>query len=224
MALILLNNVGQPFGQFDGYDGLTATLLGGEVAKLIPLGFSSTDKKVKDIDDGYTVSGSPLAQNVRPVVSTTMSGSEAVLTTMFFLTDDGTTNYGTLFGSVVGGLGGQQITGGAVLGPSTMTGSGKVTLWQNPGLYGVTMDALDTVNLNASSNVTVGTELTYTTGGKLTPQASAADAGGPTVANLIEFSTGDGLVNTPRSLTRVGVAGGMLQFKYAVINWTNAKN
>src|SRR5690606_27580981 len=131
---------------------------------------------------------------VRPVVSLTMSGSETLVNTSFFLVDEGAANYGTLFGSVVGGTVGQVVTGGAVLGPNTMTGSGKVTLWRNPGLYGVTLDAVDTSNFSPSTSVTVGTELTYTTGGKLTPQGSGGDAGGPTVAHFVEWSTGDTLV------------------------------
>jgi len=212
MALILLNNVGQPFGQFDGYDNLSP--LGGEVAKLVPYATSGSDLHAKDIEDGYAVSGSPLSQQVRPVVTLTLTGSE---TEGLFLCDEGVANYGTLFGSVVGGTAGQVVSGGAVLGPNTMTGSGKVTLWKNPGLYGVTLDALSS-NLQPTANLTVGTQLTYTTDGKLTPQGAGDDAGGPTIASLVEFSTGDTLVTTPRSLTRVGVLGGQLEFKYAVIN------
>ena len=212
MALVLLNNNGTPFGQFDDYDNLAP--LGGEVAKLVAYGVSGSDKHAKDIEDGYTVSGSPLSQQVRPIVSMTLDGNE---TNSLFLTDDGTTNYGTLFGTLVGGSVGQVVTGGTVLGPSTMAGSGKVTLWKNAGLYGVTMDALN-ASFTASSNVTVGTAISYDSTGKLALAAQKVGSA-PTVATLVEFSTGDTLVTTPRSLTRVGVAGGMLQFKYAVINW-----
>lgn len=211
MALVLLNNNGIPFGQFDGYDALASSLLGGEVAILTAYGISGSDKRAKDVDDGYTVTG---LNTVRPIVTTTLAGSE---TGGFFLTDDGTANYGTLFGSVVGGNAGQTVTGGTVLGPNTMAGSGKVTLWMNPGLYGVTTDALD-ATLAASTAVTVGTLLSYTSAGKLCLTAQKVGSA-PNVARVVEFSAGDTLVTTPRSLTRVGIAGGMLQFKYLVISW-----
>jgi hypothetical protein len=226
MALVLLNNTGNPFGQFDGYDGMTATMLGGEVAQLLSVQLASTtDKSVKDIADGYVTQGGGLT--TRPVASATFASGQNANRPLF-LTDDGTLGYGTLFGVVVGGVGGQQVTGGAVLGPSTMTGSGKVTLWQNTGMYGVTLDALDTAadgTVPANNTLSVGAALTWGANGKLTPVGSTLAGAFPGGANsvvaarLIEFSTGDGLVNTPKSLTRVGVAGGMLQFKYAIINF-----
>lgn len=221
--LFILNNTGlSNIGQFDGYDNLVNTLLGGEVAKLVSYATSGSDLHAKDVDDGYSLSGSPLSQKVRPIVTTTMTGME---TGGFYLVDDGTSSsgpfngYGTLFGSVVGGNAGQTVTGGANLGPATMTGSGKVTLWQNPGLYGVSTDAVDTANMTPASNLPVGQLLTYTTAGKLTPDAGAGDTGGPNVARFVEWSTGDTLVTTPKNLTRVGIAGGNLQFHYAVISW-----
>lgn len=218
MALVLLNNNGTPFGQFDGYDALLTTMLGGEVATLVSYDITGTDKKAADVNDGYTLNnaGGGL-QKLRPIVTTTLAGTELPL----FLTDDGTTNYGTLFGSVVGGAVGQTVTGGAVLGPHTMTGSGKVTLWMNPGLYGVTMDALDaTLGTTTSTSlaVTVGTQLFFTSAGKLCLSAQKVGSA-PCVGRVVEFSTGDSFVTTPRSLTRVGVAGGTLQFKYMVFTW-----
>ena len=214
MALVLLNNNGTPFGQFDGYDALLSTMLGGEVATLVNYGVVGTDKHASDINDGYVTTGPATTLNNRPIVTTTLSGSE---TGGFFLTDDGTTNYGTLFGTMVGAHVGQVVTGGTALGPSTMSGSGKVTLWMNPGLYGVTLDALD-ATLAASTNLNVGTSLYYTATGKLCLTAQAVGSA-PVVGRVVEFSTGDTLVTTPRSLTRVGVAGGMLAFKYLILSW-----
>lgn len=211
MALVLLNNNGTPFGQFDGYDALLSSMLGGEVATLVNYGITGTDKHAKDIDDGYTVTG---LNTVRPIVTTTLGGSE---TGGFFLTDDGTTNYGTLFGTMVGAQVGQVVTGGTALGPSTMSGSGKVTLWMNPGLYGVTTDALDST-LAASTSVSVGTGLFYTSAGKLCLTAQKVGSA-PQVARVVEFSAGDTLVTTPRSLTRVGISGGMQSFKYLILSW-----
>ena len=93
-------------------------------------------------------------QLFRPIVTTTF-GTVAATDGPFYLTDDGTASngsppssgYGTLFGSLVGGNVGQVVTGGTLLGPHTAAGSGKITLWMNPGLYGVSLDALDVTNL-----------------------------------------------------------------------------
>lgn len=226
MALLILNNTGNSYGQLDGYDGLASTLLGGEVAHIVAYGTGGSDKHAKDVDDGYVVNGPSPLQNVRPVVSTTFAAAEN--TDMLFLTDDGTTNYGTIFGTVVGGTTGQLISGLTSLGPSTMSGSGKVTLWQNTGLYGVTLDAVDTATdglVSTNNTLTIGKKLTFGANGKLTPIGSTLAGAFPSSANtvavarLVEFTSGDGLVNTPRSLTRVGISGGMQQFKYVVINW-----
>lgn len=219
MALVLLNtNNGTPYGQFDGYDALTSSMLGGEIATLVGVGLNNADKKAKDIEDGYA--NSALSPFQRPVVSLAAASSAKPL----FLTDDGTANYGTLFGTIVGGTAGQVVSGGTSLGPSTMTGSGKVTLWSQAGLYGVTLDAVDTAAdglVVTNGALGVGTGLTWSpTNGKLTLVGSTAAAGNTTVAaRFVEFSTGDTLVTTPRSLTRLSAAGGMLQFKYAVINF-----
>ncbi len=225
MALILLNNSGIPFS-FDGYDGLAATMLGGEVATLVSYDVTGSDKHASDVNDGYVQNnaGGGL-QTLRPIVTTDFSGASGATGSSrpLFLTDDGTSSdnsgsgYGTLFGTLVGGSTGQVVTGGTKLGPPTMSGSGKVTLWMNPGLYGITLDALD-ATLAASTSVTVGTQLFFTTAGKicLTGQNNSSS---PCVGRVVEFSTGDTLVTTPRSLTRVSLAGGKLQFKYMVMTW-----
>jgi hypothetical protein len=221
MALVLLNNNGTPFGQFDGYDSLLTTMLGGEVATLVAYDSGvSTDLHAADVNDGYVranLGGGVQLQ--RPIATTVLTSTSGPL----FLTDDGTTNYGTLFGSLVGSQAGQVVTGGTSFGPSTMAGSGKVTLWSNPGLYGVTLDALDQSPdgfLTTNTALFVGMKVAYQTAdGKLTPDGSNTD-GTVNVGRLVEFSQGDTLVTTPRSLTRVGVAGGTLAFKYIVINWS----
>ncbi len=225
MALVILNNVGQPFC-FDGYDSLATTMLGGEVATIVAYQITGSDKHAKDVEDGYVEAnlGGGL-QLQRPIATTVVPSTAKPL----YLTDDGTSNsagtgYGTLFGSLVGGFTGQVVTGGTVLGPSTFAGSGKVTLWSNPGLYGVTLDAVDTASdglVATNTALFVGVGLTWApANGKLTAVGSTAASGNTTVcARLVEFSASDTLVTTPKSLTRLGVQGGPLAFKYAVINW-----
>lgn len=200
MALKLLQSGINPLGQFDGLDTEITTLYGGEVVSFKSiLATVATDKAASDVFDGYvhslkrTVVTRNLATSARPLM----------------LADDGTSGYGTLFGTVVGGTVGQS-TSGTVLGPHTTTGSGKVTLWDKPGLYAVSLDdacdqAADGL-VAANASLDTGTSLTFvpsssTVGGQLTPVASTA-AGGNTVVvgHFVEFETNGSLVNTPSYL------------------------
>ena len=224
MSLKLLQPGTQPLGQFDGYDADYLTVKGGEVCTLGSVATfgqpgvtaAGYDKAAYDAFDGYV---NPSLVAKRPVVTHTFgSGTTGVLPSVaaqgtnpkpLMLTDDGILGYGTLFGAVVGGTVGQQVNGpltytGAVLGPATQTGSGKITGWDKPGLYAVSLDACDT---NASSglqptNTTldVGAALTFTTSGLLTPVSGGNGFGGPTVGRLVEFATNGSLVNTPNTL------------------------
>lgn len=197
MALKLVNQAGNPLGQFDGLDGTGAgsalSLKGGEVVTLKSIvATSATDLAAKDVFDGYA------NPNLRTVVSSALLSTSRPL----FLADDGITGYGTLFGSVVGGTVGQVVTGGALLGPHTATGSGKVTCWHLPGVYAVSLDAVDTVAFAPTNTAMVaGKALTYTSLGLLTPVGSAAAvSGAPVVGSFIEFETNGSLVTTPNSL------------------------
>ena len=202
MALVNLNATGNPLGTFDGYVGETLNFKGGEIATLVAMPFPAAG--AADVnDDGYVNEGG--FGNVVPAVS------RALLTSTsrpLFLTDDGIAHYGTLFGAVVGGSVGQQANGpnqytGAVLGPHTATGSGKITLWQAPGMYGTTLDAVDTAAdglVPTNTALRVGTALTFTATGLLTPAGSTnALSGAPTVARFTEFETNGSLVTTPQS-------------------------
>jgi hypothetical protein len=148
------------------------------------------------IDDGYV----GVTTKTRPVIQFASTAASAPL----FLSDDGITHYGTLFGQIVGGTVGQVVSGGVVLGPSSATGSGKITCWDKQGLYGATLDAVDTsatglVPTNAS--LAVGSKLTYTSAGLLTPVGSAgAVSGAPVIGYLSEFSSNQSLVTTSASM------------------------
>jgi hypothetical protein len=202
MALILLNPGTSPLGQFDGLDSQYLSMKGGEIATWTGVTYGGSDVAAADVQDGYTGTSS----KTRPAVTTTLTSSSAPL----FLTDDGTKGYGTLFGVVVGGVAGQTAYGpnstvpaAAQLGPHTASGSGKVTLWDKPGLYGVTLDAVDTLTggvIPSNASLTVGKALTFTTAGLITMDGSAQDAGGRLIGNFCEFSTNGSLVNTPQNL------------------------
>lgn len=195
MALVLLQSGNYPIGQFDGLDAQVTSFLGGEVCTLTAVTWKGTDQAAADVDDGYVGTTS----KTRPAVTFTLSSGNRPL----FLADDGTANYGTLFGQVVGATVGKVTTGGTVLGPHTATGSGKITCWDKPGLYGVTLDAADTTSgtgLTAdNATLAVGAALYATTSGKLTPNSGAAFEA-VVVGRFVEFQTNGSLVNTPNYL------------------------
>src|SRR5271165_5245429 len=184
MALILHNPGANPLGQFDGYFGETLNFKGGEVCTWAAMAYPAPG--AGDVDnDGYVITA--MGKAVPGVSRALLTSSSKPL----FLSDDGIQGYGTLFGAVVGGMVGQQVNGpyaytGAVLGPHTATASGKVTVWDKQGLYGTTLDAVDTAATGlvpTNATLTVGAGITYTATGLLTPVGSAnALAGAPVVA------------------------------------------
>ncbi len=205
MALKLLQPGVQPIGQFDGYDTDVLNFKGGEVCTLISVPVPGTDKSAADSLDGYV---NPAGVQKRPVVTKSLITAS---TRPLMLADDGISGYGTLFGTVVGGTVGETAYGPfstvpstALLGPHTATGSGKITCWEKPGLYAVSLDACDTAaNGLQPTNTTldVGAALTYTSTGLLTPVSGGNGLGGaPTVARLVDFETNGSLVTTPNRL------------------------
>ena len=226
MALKLLQPGIQPLGQFDGLDIDVLTLKGGEVVSFAQVTTSGQpgvttaglDQAAYDAFDGYV---NQLGTFKRPAVSR-LWGSLSTLTSTatqrpLMLSDDGILGYGTLFGEVVGGTVGQQVNGpttftGAILGPHTSTGSGKTTCWDKPGLYAVSLDAVDTTASTGlqptNTSLTVGSALTFQasvglgTGGTLTPLSGGTGqvSSPPTVGHLVEFNTNQSLVTTPNYL------------------------
>ncbi len=198
MALELVQGTNQPLGQFDGYDSIATSVLGGEVGTIIGVAVG-TDRAVPDADgrDGYV--GAP-PNHTRPMVTTQLD--TAGLRPLCLIDDGNENGYGTMFGSVLGGTGGQQVTGGAVLGPHTATGSGKLTLWDKAGTYAVTLDAVDTAAdglIPANTGLSVGDALYATTAGLLTPESTKSFETDLIIGRLLNFETlkGGTLVNTP---------------------------
>ena len=195
MALKLLQSGNQPLGQFDALDSQVTSCLGGEVATFTYVAIAAgTDNAAADVSDGYVAQA-----NTRPAATTTLASGARPL----FLVDEGTAGYGTLYGEVVGSAVGKVSTGGTVLGPHTASGSGKWTLWDKPGLYGVTLDAVDTTvnsGLVPTNPALSGGDLLYaTTAGLLTPDVGSAFEA-VAVARFIEFTGNGSLVNSTRSL------------------------
>ena len=197
MALELLQSGIQPLGQFDALDTQATSVLGGEVAGLTYVSIAAgTDDAAADVGDGYVAEA-----NVRPAATVTLVSGMRPL----FLVDEGTADYGTLFGEVVGSAVGKTATGGTVLGPHTAEGSGKWTLWDKPGLYAVTLDAVDTTvnsGLVPTNPALAGNDALYaTTAGLLTPDAGSAFEA-VVVARFVEFRGSGSLVTSNLGLVQ----------------------
>ncbi len=192
MALKLFQTSGQPLGQFDCLDADLAGIKGGEAMTFGTATISSD--KGDDSADGYVYPGT--SKSVVKLMNGTSANGGPIM-----LADDGTAGYGTLFGTVVGGSIGQVVTGGAVLGPHTATGSGKITCWATPGLYGVTTDACDATGFAPTTNTTLvpGAKVYVNSTGKLTPYVT--DGAATVVAGrFVSFETDKSLVTTPNRL------------------------
>ena len=194
MALEVVQPGVNPLGQFDGLDSVYLSVKGGEVASITSIALTSTDQAAADVfNDGYV-------GTTRPVVTTALVSGMRPL----FLVDDGIAGYGTLFGTVVGGVAG-RVTTGSQLGPHTAAASGKLTLWDKPGTYAITLDAVDPATDTGlqpqNATLTIGAKLYATSAGLLTPAVSYAFEN-VTVARFINFEyfKGGSLVNTPISL------------------------
>ena len=219
MSLKLLQPGCQPLGQFDAVDSELTSFKGGEICSFTYTTTEATqgvtqagiDEAAYDVFDGYVNTSGTLK---RPAVSKNWNSTVLTPSTSrpLFLADDGITGYGTLFGTVVGGTVGQSsfgpnstISSSLVLGPHTALGSGKITLWDKPGLYAVSLDACDTTVTTGlqptnTTTLTVGTALGFTSLGLLTPFAAAANVSTASVGRFVEFATNGSLVNTPNYL------------------------
>ena len=201
MALYPINPGIQPLGMFDVLDTQLSTLKGGEVMAFgaAPNVNTSTETAAPDVLDGY---------NLDPANTRVVAQLASVATHAFVaLADEGTgPDYFTMLGTVVGSKAGLVTSGGAVNGPHTASGSGKVTLWDKPGLYEVTLDAMaaDFVSSLSGAGLVPGTVIGFTATGKLAHNACATPS--PKLANsgcavFVEFSHSSSLVTTPARLT-----------------------
>ena len=171
---------------FDAVDGELNTFKGGEVVTTTALAAAGTDQAAADVFDGYVLGGATVK---RVAVTKNLTSGNRPL----FLVDDGLTGYGTLLGSVVGGTAG---VGGlhspVALGPHSAAGSGKLTCWASPGLYAVSLDAVDTdptTGLTVSNpTLTTGAALYATAEGVITPNSGEAFEN-KVIARFIDFST-----------------------------------
>lgn len=180
MSLILVQPGFEPAGQFD-LMALTV-ISGGEVGVLDTI----------DLLNGYQV--------IKARKATTGDAGP------FFLLDDGTTGYGISFGSTVVKTSTGFVSGMndyIRIGPPSYSASDKVTLWNKPGLYAITLDSLaDTeVSLKAAAP---GTGMTFDIDGKLL----LGNISTTPIAYVIQFKIDETLVTT---------GGNILQQKKLII-------
>jgi hypothetical protein len=198
MALYILQPGCQPLGQFDFLDADLLNVLGGELGVWGTAG--STDLAAADAKDGYVAAavdaGSPTAS--RPLLQLADGSTET--TSPFYLLDDGKLGYGTLFGQVIGVPVGSATTG-TNLGPHTAAASGKVTAWDKPGIYAVSLDAQSVTSTtvgNLYDTPVPGTKLYRTANtGKIGLVQTGSE---PIVGVFIELSSNGSLVRTPARL------------------------
>lgn len=168
----------EPLGQFDLEDDDVSVVRGGEVALFADL--DTTDAYAADVN------------NTGPTVYLQL-GTPTGPELLYGLVDEGTTdgspnntNYGTMFGTVIGVTAGQATGLGAqsgravVVGPSTVLGSGKATLWTKPGLYGVTVDGFADADDFATTSAVLNTALEGTARGALDADRGKLLSGGGT--------------------------------------------
>ena len=214
MALKILQPGIQPLGQFDVLDGYLDSIKGGEVGTLTSASRTNTasETAAADVLDGYVNVSSTLKR-----AAVTLNIHREGVRPLWLL-DDGKTGYGTLFGQVIGTSVGLK-TSGTNLGPHSAAASGKVTCWDKDGLYGVTLDAMDTSASDGmtptNTSLSPGDALYITSLGLITPTSGSSVGTGAVVGRFVEFeTTAVSLVRTPASL--VGAAE---EVEYAVISY-----
>lgn len=210
MALLPMYHNYTSHGMFDGLDSEVTSFKGGEVCGFASVSTSvGVDKHSKDVDDGYTSN----TRLTRTVVTKTLTSGMRPL----FLADEGVKYYGTMFGTLIGGTVGQDITG-TQLGPSTAYGSGKITLWEE-GIYRVSLDAVDTTAstglIPSNTSVNINSALYATAAGLLTPTVGSAFES-IVVGRFMDFCTSGALVSTPASLVTTNAPFTWCQFRFQV--------
>jgi hypothetical protein len=220
MALKLLQPGLRPMGQFDLEDDDQNSVLGGEFGIFEALQ-TSTDAYASD------------SAVVGPQIQVTMGDADLAdsggIAPIGGLIDEGTSGsngYGTLFGSVIGGtagqgtgLGSRSAQGVVTVGPRTTFGSGKVTLFHQPGLYGVTEDAVSGTDFTTGSGNWAVNTLLKSSSGRLTSISSSS-----TTHVVLGYCLGTVNDSSLVSTTFTHASGSAGDAEYGAIYFTNVQS
>jgi len=185
--LYLFYEGAQPIGIFDfdaGSDtSITAnTIQGGMIGKLGVA--SDTTSPTIPLGDGFDEYGA--SGGVNPNIKTVIIPASTANTPgagPYCIIDDGHTGYGTMFGHYFGHEA-SSTSGfkyyhawrdGLLVGPNTVAGSGKVTGWITPGVYGTDYYDSTTIDLSVveAGSISPGDELTISANATLTTGGTA---------------------------------------------------
>jgi hypothetical protein len=220
MALKLLQPGLRPMGQFDLEDDDQNSVLGGEFGIFEALQTST---------DAYASDSAVVGPQSQVTIGDAELSHGSGIAPIGGLIDEGTSGangYGTLFGSVIGGtvgqgtgLGSRPSQGVVTVGPRTTFGSGKVTLFHQPGLYGVTEDAVSNADFtDGSGNWAVNT-LLQTSSGKLTSTSSSAST-----HTIVGYCMGTVNDSSLVSTTFTHASGSAGDAEYGAIYFTNVQS
>tara|TARA_Y100000114_G_C11755940_1_gene326857 strand:+ start:2127 stop:2783 length:657 start_codon:yes stop_codon:yes gene_type:complete len=194
MALKLLNPGLRPLGQFD-LDDDAAALDGGEYVELQRDNVVAVEGYAADVGAMAVAGGAARGAGI-----VNFTPGQRTAGNLGGLADEGRSEYGTLFGSQIGGNTGRQtqFANGAavVVGPSTDAASGKVTVWHQPGLYGVTGGQLQAEHANAAIAVNDGLQAVAAGQQNGTDGDLTIAGAGQTVALYVAATTDTSLVST----------------------------
>jgi hypothetical protein len=192
MALKLLNPGLRPLGQFDLHSTDVGKIVGGEYVEMQSVAASEIAAA-----DVYQYEDPSTPGNI-----VNFTRKERQIPNIGGLADEGGKEYGTLYGDLVGSTAGRQTqfgaSGGAViLGPTTDRASGKVTVWAQAGLYGIS-GAGATYITSAATNAPLFARLTSVPNpGRLDPTLPAP-GDGSWVASMVGAMDDSSLVSTTR--------------------------
>ena len=194
----------EPIGLFDLEDDDHSLVRGGEVAYI---------RAINVATDGYASDVFTSGPHVHLKLGDV--GDTGIL---YGLVDEGTSSgtgansYGTLYGTMIGtstgqgtGFGAQSTTGAVVIGPSTVRGSGKATLWTKPGLYGVSVDGFFDSSEFTSAAGTPNTALEGATEDGTHDGKLQTPDGNQSVALSVGLVSDSSLVST--TITQAGATG-----------------
>lgn len=216
MALYPLQPGMYPLGQFDCSDVDQLVIRGGEVVTMgsTSRNMRSADHAAADAFDGYNFGITPTVEGKRGMVQLATT-----VTPLNYLADEGVgPDYFTMFGSLVGASAGTVVGGPiAAQGASSMTGSGKCTLWDKPGLYAITTNALHAnfTSTLTSAGLTPGSVLGHDNVGKLSHSTANGALAGSGVGCFVEFGGNTSYVTTPARLVGAGGAFDRIKFQFS---------